>query len=442
MRTTLIRSVLASLVFLATLSLASLQSVRHGKLLRRQYSVAEQKKIAHLAKHEPADAAAAVLQMPRLNTKSAKSFASSKSGLSVSSKNEEMQLPWFEDGKFPYDKWPEVPANDEGGWKAVPAGFNGFQLKDDLVLSSSESNVEAVQPYYITSDYTANNVKRAIIVLPGVPRDSWKYATEMKNVMDWVTHNRFYGVEKGNVIIIAPLILTQDDQKAGGVVQNNWAVYRNSNWEFGGETQSPNLRHNVSFYTVMDNLIEKLLDHKQFPSMKNVVVAGHSMGGKATMRYALLRHKQKHEDKLKFWIANPGSWTWLSPQRPVGYKNCKSTFNDWPYGLNGSKLPKYARNTDTSEHVDVNNIIQDFRSRDVHYALGLLDNDEGDTHCQSHAQGHNHLERGSYFVQMLSKSSQGFPESHSLSYISGVAHQDYPMFGASASIDYLFGKDF
>ena len=90
----------------------------------------------------------------------------------------------------------------------------------------------------------------------------------------------------------------------------------------------------------------------------------------------------------------------------------------------------------------MNNIIQDFRSRDVHYALGLLDNDEGDTHCQSHAQGHNHLERGSYFVQMLSKSSQGFPESHSLSYISGVAHQDYPMFGASASIDYLFGKDF
>lgn len=80
----------------------------------------------------------------------------------------------------------------------------------------------------------------------------------------------------------------------------------------------------------------------------------------------------------------------------------------------------------------------------MHYALGLLDNGAGDTHCQAGEQGGNHLDRGSQFAIQLGgiPASNGWPANHTLDYVVGVSHQDYAMMSWNASLQRIFYDDY
>ncbi|WFD38139.1 uncharacterized protein MJAP1_001087 [Malassezia japonica] len=314
-------------------------------------------------------------------------------------------------------------------------------MNTDLNIGSGDDTI--IQPYYITNKFNPNKVKRAIVSLPGRPRDSWKYANLFYNALKWVYAKNKYGIEEGEVIIVAPLALNQDDQAAGGTngEDSNWAVYRMSNWEFGGSTHSPKSANSVSFYTGLDKIIDNLMDKSQYPNLNKVVVAGHSMGGQTAVRYALMKHEKSYDNDIMYWVGNPGSYTWLVEDRPSS-EDCKSSENSYPYGMGDSDdFPKYGRAA-LNNGQSIGDIVNRFRSRTVHYALGLLDNGSGDTHCEALAQGANHLQRGANFVQMLNNQDGGLPSTHTVSYVPGVSHQDYPMIAADKSLDFIFGKDF
>lgn len=85
-----------------------------------------------------------------------------------------------------------------------------------------------------------------------------------------------------------------------------------------------------------------------------------------------------------------------------------------------------------------------FLARKMHYALGLLDNGAGDTHCEAGVQGGNHLDRGSQFAIQLSgiPSANGWPKNHTLDYVVGVSHQDYAMMSSNASLQRIFYDNF
>ena len=214
-----------------------------------------------------------------------------------------------------------------------------------------------------------------------------------------------------------------------------WNGYQ---WKRGGNSRNEDLSPGVSTYQILDNFTDWLFLSGEFPNLKQVVIGGHSMGAQTVQRYASLKKQKSYDPNLRFWVANPGSWAWMDEQRPYTNASCENP-DSWPYGLGDyESVTRYAR-------LDVKNgkqvVVDRFRGRRVHYALGLLDTGAGDTHCEALLQGGSHLDRGSQFVLMLNRMG-GFPATHTLDVIDGVSHQDYPMMIDEKSLNRLFVQDY
>jgi uncharacterized membrane protein YgcG len=129
---------------------------------------------------------------------------------------------------------------------------------------------------------------------------------------------------------------------------------------------------------------------------------------------------------------------WPSATRPITPTDtsCASTINDWAYGVGGD-LPSYFGNMAGN----VNGIYQRYFARRIQYALGLSDNEAGDTHCEAQYQGSTHLTRGQEMQKALQAVSGGVPASQSFNYVPNVAHEDYLMMVDPNSQEFLFVTD-
>ncbi len=276
-------------------------------------------------------------------------------------------------------------------------------------------------PFYINANYDPAKIVRTIIVWPGKPRDSWAYTNYVQNALNvLVTRGTNQGIDPTTVLMIGPAWLNTFDQVAGAANPTD-LIYHRSNWNSGGVSNSPNLTHSVPSYTVVDELLNMVFNNKTFPNMKNAVVMGHSMGAQATQRYAVLKRSMWFDDNVMYWIGNPGSYAWLTPDRPYPNASCPNV-DEWLYGLRGnqSKITKYARK---DVEKDIGFVMNRFRTRKIHYAFGLLDNGIGDTHCEAGTQGVSHLSRGTEFVQMLGGMAGGFPTTHTVDFMANTSHQ-------------------
>ncbi|EPQ28733.1 uncharacterized protein PFL1_03537 [Pseudozyma flocculosa PF-1] len=321
-------------------------------------------------------------------------------------------------------------------WQALP-DLEGFTLNRTFVAYQG-----LIMPFYITNNYQpgADNsaIKRVIMTMPGKPRDAWNYANLFRNALSVAANNPANGVNPAEVAILAPAWMNQNDKSAGAVGPNE-LYFHGSQWQRGGNSRNENVKPGISTYAVMDNLTDWLFLSGEFPNLHQVVVGGHSMGGQATHRYALLKKRKSYDPNMQYWVGNPGSWAWIDGERPYANASCGGV-DVWPYGLgNYSAIPRYARYDVKDGHDEV---VQRYLGRKVHYALGLLDTGAGDTHCEALTQGGSHLDRGSQFVMMLGRQAGGFPSSHSLDVIEGTSHQDYPMIRADKSVARIFVADY
>lgn len=444
---------------------------RHGSarpltpLGRRQFDEGKEQQIQDQSAYDPVGATNEVLQMPNLQDRDyGHTFAHephAKADDGNDPTGDSKQVPWLDSSPFlPVPDVEQAQGQPQLAWAKIPGDFNfgpekpdmGFYIYNGLQINKPDNVVtgadRAVQPLWLSYPANYTNVKRAVIVWPGKPRDSWKYATLMASALTYAYSNDTYksrGITDGTVLIVAPVVLNQYDKDGGGAngSDNQWAVYRGSNWQMGGSTQLPNMTHKVSMYRSMDLTINWLMNKTEFPSLNKVVVAGHSMGGQATARYAYMKKTKKYDDNLRYWIGNPGSWMWLTkstdpngrPTDQSNWSNCTDKVDKWPYGVYNFTNMSYGK--DAQQNVTM--AIERFRSRRIHYAFGLLDNGAGDGHCQAMAQGFNHLHRGANFVKMLSELPGGFPENHTVTYQAGISHQDYPMMATFESMDFIFG---
>jgi hypothetical protein len=124
---------------------------------------------------------------------------------------------------------------------------------------------------------------------------------------------------------------------------------------------------------------------------------------------------------------NPGSYAWPVSDRPEHDDDCEDTYNDWPYGIDDGQpdaFPEYVRDEVLANRSMVR---ERYFSRNIFYGFGLDDHGDGDGHCEAKWQGDSHLERGQNFDKMLQDLSDGFPETQSVDYIPGVAHENYKM---------------
>ncbi|PWN89890.1 hypothetical protein FA10DRAFT_231022 [Acaromyces ingoldii] len=346
--------------------------------------------------------------------------------------NPSAQYPWNQNVGTNPNANAQAGANADGnsqGWVGLPQ-LQMFDLKRDQVIKEN-----ATQPYYITSNYNPALIKKAVIVMPGKPRDSWKYTDLVYNSMQTAAINHpEWQIDNKTILVIGPAWLNQFDQQYGAANPMD-LVFHGSQWQSGGYSRSPQLNHSITTYEVLDWFTDWLFNTTNFPNLNGVTFAGHSMGGQAVARYALVKKQKKYDDNISYWMGNPGSWAWLSDQRPFQNASC-TDFDNWPYGIGGNqtKVTKYARKDVIA---DKQAILDRFKTRKVHYALGLLDNGPGDTHCQAVMQGGNHLDRGSNFIQQF-KDLGGFPSTHTATFVANASHQDYAMLSANASMNFLF----
>lgn len=143
-------------------------------------------------------------------------------------------------------------------------------------------------------------------------------------------------VNEDTVAIMAPYFADGDDKGTGypwtsglasGCGSTSTAlVWSGSQWSAGGNSQYPYCKANkinsqMSSYTVLDQLIQYFDNATIYPNMKQIVVAGHSLGGQTIQRYAALS-QLKQRTPTTYWVGNPNSLIWFNTTRPLDTSTC------------------------------------------------------------------------------------------------------------------------
>ncbi|SHO79170.1 Uncharacterized protein MSYG_3519 [Malassezia sympodialis ATCC 42132] len=405
---------LGSIVASSLFFVVSVSGAPHELLSKRQASDTEQAAIVQLAKTNPVAAAKKILHIKNVDHYKP-SWAKYNN---ISGNADAEQVPWAPSG-VEFQTSPDVSLVGGDSFSDVPSSF--YMFKTNYVSVKGSNGKAATQPFYINKDLS--NVKRAVLVWPGYYRDSWNYINMVGNAFNIA--KKLYDIDEGSVAIAAPYVLNQNDN-ANGAVRSDWVYYKNDNWCVAGVSHGP--KHvSVSSFSAMDTLVEELAE--TYPGIEKFVIVGHSLGAQAVLRYAMLT-ESKHADQMAFWSGNPGTYTYLTSDRPLSHDDCDD-YDTFPSGL-GSGIPSYSSSGKSA-------LAKQFLSRNVRIAQGLNDNGVSSEMCDTMAQGHDRLDRSAYYVEHLSQVNGGsFPDSFSMEYVEGVSHQNYPMFATKDSLSYIF----
>jgi pimeloyl-ACP methyl ester carboxylesterase len=197
-----------------------------------------------------------------------------------------------------------------------------------------------------------------------------------------------------------------------------------------------------------------LANEKLFPNLQTIVLAGHSAGGQLVQRYAVAgKAPETLPSRLhvRFVIANPSSYAYFSPERPVldpsarefafalPIKTCGGDYDHWKYGL--LEAPPYLASVDP-EHIE-----QRYIHRDVIYLLGTADTDpnhpELDKSCSGELQGPSRFFRGKAYFRYLQLRHPELTQPNSpqrLFFVPGVAHEAERMLNFACGLAALFGS--
>jgi hypothetical protein len=263
------------------------------------------------------------------------------------------------------------------------------------------------------------NIKRLVIVVHGVNRNPWAFLGAMGAAAN------SQGV-LGETLIVAPEF---KDSQWGNWVQGDqsyisWPSY----WT-------------ISSYAAVDELVQHVANPTRFPSLREVVITGHSGGGQFTQRYAATSRSEDDHPTLKFRYvsANPNSYMYLNQWRPSATTagsfsiptNCPG-YNDYKFGLGN-------RNTYASQVTEAE-ILSEYPRREVIYLLGADDTDMTDPNlhqeCEYSLQGPERFTRGTnFYLHML----KYFPDNaHRRLVVPNVGHDRSGMFNSTEGALALF----
>ncbi|KAF8888199.1 hypothetical protein CPB85DRAFT_288993 [Mucidula mucida] len=323
---------------------------------------------------------------------------------------------------------PSVSGSPDAGWGPLP-DIPDATLHTDWVIDADKG---AKIPAFQTSGLDQSAVKRAVIVLPGEPRDCWYYWNVMNNAL-YVANAADASLKREEISIFAPCFFTQVDVTAGAA-QKDSLVFGDTTWISGQKNVGPDGVSDLSSYDVLDDIVDYYMDRTAYPNLNVVMIAGHSAGAQMAQRYLALRKKTNNDDRLHYWIANPGSILWLTADRPHPDASCDG-FDTFKYGL-ADGFPAY--DTSDAKKLGREGLVARYRNRYAHYAWGLADDGPGDVRCQAETQGATHLERGQNFVKMLEGMDGGMPNHTTVDWVEGASHDNAAMMNSAEGTDKLF----
>ncbi|KAF9038275.1 hypothetical protein BDZ89DRAFT_410525 [Hymenopellis radicata] len=323
---------------------------------------------------------------------------------------------------------PVVTGSTDEGWAEFPDIPDATAYPDWVVDKDSNAKI----PLYQSSGVDPKAVKRAVIILPGKPRDCWYYWTVMNNAL-YVAAEADPSIKREEISILGPCFFAENDLNAGAA-KSDQLLWGLTTWVRGASNVGPSSIKDFSAYDVIDSLVDYYMDTDTFPNLNVVMIAGHSAGAQMAQRYLALRKSTKNDERLHYWIANPGSILWLTEDRPLPNDACEGV-DKYKYGL-ADGFPAYAKKDAKKKGRE--GIVSRYRQRNAHYAWGLADEGAGDTRCQAQTQGMTHLERGQNFVAMLDGMSGGMPNHTTVDFVVGASHDNVEMMNSAAGGDKLF----
>ncbi|MCK6187843.1 alpha/beta hydrolase [Pseudomonas sp. EYE_354] len=272
--------------------------------------------------------------------------------------------------------------------------------------------------------------------LPGVTRALIIVHGRLRNAQTYL-HSGVEAAQRAAVgagtLVIAPQFLNESDVKRNQL-DDRLLRWQGNDWMAGEPSTGPG---HVSSYGALDQIIKHLGNRTLFPALKEIVVAGHSGGAQVVQRFALLGHAhpslQTEGIRLRYVVANPSSYAYFSPQRPVPFDAARCPgFNDWKYGL--QHLPAYAKGQRAEQ------LEQAYVLRDITYLLGQQDIDPNhpalDKRCEAEAQGAYRLIRGHNYFDYLKRRNPQLRQT--LVEVPGVGHDGDAMFTSPEGQNVLF----
>lgn len=275
-------------------------------------------------------------------------------------------------------------------------------------------------------------VTQAVLVVHGAGKNADGY---FDYASDAVTLS---GRSLTNVAVIAPQFLEDEDVGPHGI---NTATHHY--WSNGWRGGDYSLNGTTSSYEVLDYIITRLMDVATFPNLTRITVTGHSAGGQVTGRYCGAGINPRAGVLIKYVIANPSSYLYLTQERPVGRSVTnfaiptgvsEGTYNNYQYGL---------RNLNSHmASIGTNQIRTNFADRDIDVILGesdTLQDSDLDTSTPATYQGFNRFERGqAWFNHLVRQVGQG---KHDLWTVPGVGHSGGGMYRSVVGRNSLFDFD-
>jgi pimeloyl-ACP methyl ester carboxylesterase len=280
-------------------------------------------------------------------------------------------------------------------------------------VSISRNGSVATLPAYSSFPLGVANatVSRAVVIVHGSSRNAVDYYDYAARAVP------------SSVLVVAPQLQTSSDSPSSTELHWDDSGWKRGDQSLGGAFQ-------VSSFEVIDDLVRAM--RTTFPNLGTVVIAGHSAGGQFVQRYAAT----STDARAHFVVANPSSYLYLGPERPVGGAfsipaDACSWYNHYRYGLEDLGETPYV------SRIGAATLKARYGQARVTYLLGALDTDPNasdlDTTCEAQAQGATRLERGQRFYEHLAIAyGTGVYGRHTLQVVPGVGHSASGMFGSAA----------
>jgi len=318
------------------------------------------------------------------------------------------------------------------------AGRRPVRVIADQHLEVRTPAGNGVLPLYVSRDWTKPqpDITRALIVIHGALRNADEYLRSAQRALAAADAAR-------TSLLVAPQFMSDRDIAAHKLPDNvlHWGS-RQESWLAGEAAHGPAA---ISSFEAIDALLARLADRAVFPKLAQVVVAGHSAGGQAVQRYAVVGRGDAALTSagigVRYVVANPSSYLYFSPERPDSSEafspfsnvDCPG-FNDWKYGW--SKAPAYAREKTPTAYE------QTYAAREVIYLLGTADTNPNhpalDKSCAGEAQGPQRYARGLAYARYIKMRHGNL--NHRVLEVPGVGHDADKMLISKCGLAALFDQ--
>lgn len=386
------------------------------------------------------------------------------------------------------------PGGDENpidGWSVLPE-VEGARIDNSTIVVGSGS---ATLLHYIDSNYNASQIKRAVIQIHGENRDAWNQwiyadlaakraatggsfdrdevvvmAPEFFNTADEGAYPFNPALDAGNAVTSTQDTASTPTAKRSLAGQTGFPqatemikrrglhkiplqrvsttevmIWKSIEWGDGSPAYEPSNAAGAGSFDALDAAVNFFLDKQRFPQLRKVVVAGFSLGGQLTNRYATFRNDTSADSQIIFWISSPNSFVYMQGDRPrpIG-SACAHTYTDYKYGLNGT-LPNYY--LQSAQQLSPSGLISRYLSRTIYYLVGLNDRGAGLVSCAPNTQGLGHLEKMWYWTQQIvpmlpgSTGKQGELLANNLvRFVEKTGHQDWKIITSDPGVETLMLK--